>query len=160
MRQSLVSAAQAGQFTTVSESFHAFPIQGVSGILLVSESHLSIHTWPEHGYAAVDLFTCSETTPRALPCGPQSASHFNASLGWRCANGVAAEAEGGIWEAINVLVADMKAGGAMLTWLERGLPTAPSFHALPSGARGGAQARGDHFGLLGGLEGPNLRVEL
>jgi len=40
--------------------FHKFSPQGVSGVVVISESHLAIHTWPEFGYAAVDVFTCGE----------------------------------------------------------------------------------------------------
>ncbi len=40
--------------------FHKFSPQGVSGVVVISESHLAIHTWPEYGYAAVDVFTCGE----------------------------------------------------------------------------------------------------
>jgi len=43
--------------------FHRFAPQGVSGVVVVEESHLSIHTWPEAGYAAVDFFTCGECFP-------------------------------------------------------------------------------------------------
>lgn len=42
----------------VSSHFHRFSPQGVSGVVIIAESHLTIHTWPEHGYAAVDVFTC------------------------------------------------------------------------------------------------------
>lgn len=48
--------------TVVEEVFHHFAPHGVSGMVVIAESHLAIHTWPEHGYAAVDLFTCNETT--------------------------------------------------------------------------------------------------
>lgn len=41
-------------------AFHKFCPQGVSGVVIISESHLTIHTWPELGYAAVDIFTCGE----------------------------------------------------------------------------------------------------
>ena len=41
--------------------FHRYAPQGVSGVVVVAESHLSIHTWPEYGYAAVDFFTCGQT---------------------------------------------------------------------------------------------------
>lgn len=40
--------------------FHKFSPQGVSGVVVISESHLAIHTWPEIGYAAVDVFTCGD----------------------------------------------------------------------------------------------------
>jgi S-adenosylmethionine decarboxylase len=45
--------------TEIGRLFHKFSPQGVSGVILISESHFSIHTWPEHGYAAVDFFTCN-----------------------------------------------------------------------------------------------------
>ncbi len=41
-------------------AFHKFSPQGVSGVVIISESHLTIHTWPELGYAAVDVFTCGD----------------------------------------------------------------------------------------------------
>lgn len=41
-------------------AFHKFNPQGVSGVVIISESHLTIHTWPELGYAAVDVFTCGD----------------------------------------------------------------------------------------------------
>lgn len=59
----LVSAAIAAKATVVGRVFHRFSPQGVSGVVVVEESHLSIHTWPEYGYAAVDFFTCGECTP-------------------------------------------------------------------------------------------------
>ncbi|MEM2911796.1 MAG: adenosylmethionine decarboxylase [Candidatus Bathyarchaeia archaeon] len=44
----------------VSSSFHQFEPQGVSAIYLLTESHLSVHTWPEYGYMALDIFTCGD----------------------------------------------------------------------------------------------------
>jgi S-adenosylmethionine decarboxylase proenzyme len=55
----MISAAKKCRSTILKQSFHKFSPQGVSGILLIEESHLSIHTWPEIGYAAADIFTCS-----------------------------------------------------------------------------------------------------
>ena len=54
----LVEAVQAGGGTILDSFFHHFQPQGVTGVVLIAESHLTIHTWPEHGYAAVDLFSC------------------------------------------------------------------------------------------------------
>lgn len=54
------NAAVVSGATIVNTSFHKFEPQGVSGVVVISESHLSIHTWPEYGYAAIDLFTCGE----------------------------------------------------------------------------------------------------
>lgn len=56
------AAEQAGA-TVVRTVLHRFSPQGVSGVVLIEESHLSIHTWPESGYAAVDFFTCGDCTP-------------------------------------------------------------------------------------------------
>jgi S-adenosylmethionine decarboxylase proenzyme len=47
--------------TIMGESFHRFEPQGVSGVVVIAESHLSVHTWPEYGYAAIDVFTCGTT---------------------------------------------------------------------------------------------------
>lgn len=41
-------------------AFHKFSPQGISGVVVISESHLAVHTWPELGYAAVDVFTCGD----------------------------------------------------------------------------------------------------
>jgi len=46
--------------TFVSKSFHHFSPHGVSGVVVIAESHITIHSWPEHGYAAIDVFTCDE----------------------------------------------------------------------------------------------------
>lgn len=50
--------AVEGGATLVSSHFHRFSPQGVSGVVVIAESHVTVHTWPEHGYAAVDVFTC------------------------------------------------------------------------------------------------------
>jgi S-adenosylmethionine decarboxylase len=47
--------------TIVNSVFHAFNPHGISGVVVIAESHLTIHTWPEYGYAAVDVFTCGDT---------------------------------------------------------------------------------------------------
>ena len=54
----LVEAARLCKATVISSEFHQFQPHGVSGVVIISESHLAIHTWPERGYAAVDVFTC------------------------------------------------------------------------------------------------------
>jgi S-adenosylmethionine decarboxylase proenzyme len=53
-------AALAMNATIVTATFHHFSPLGVSGVVVIQESHLTIHTWPEHGYAAIDIFTCGE----------------------------------------------------------------------------------------------------
>jgi S-adenosylmethionine decarboxylase len=54
-------AAEESKATIVAESFHEFQPYGVSGAVIIQESHYTIHTWPEHRYAAVDLFYCGGT---------------------------------------------------------------------------------------------------
>ncbi|TYB32739.1 MAG: S-adenosylmethionine decarboxylase proenzyme [Flexistipes sinusarabici] len=55
------NAADMSGATVVDSTFHTFSPYGVSGVVVIAESHLTIHTWPEYGYAAVDLFTCGDT---------------------------------------------------------------------------------------------------
>ncbi len=60
LRALFLKTATELKCTLVKECFHRYAPQGVSGVLVIAESHLSVHTWPEHGYAAVDLFTCAD----------------------------------------------------------------------------------------------------
>jgi len=59
--EAMVDACVAAQATVVAHTFHTFSPFGVSGVVVIAESHVAIHTWPEYGYAAVDIFTCGET---------------------------------------------------------------------------------------------------
>ena len=59
--KAMVEACEIGKATVVSHTFHSFSPFGVSGVVVIAESHVAIHTWPEYGYAAVDIFTCGET---------------------------------------------------------------------------------------------------
>ncbi len=63
------AATKAGA-TVISSTFHHFNPHGVSGVVVIAESHLAIHTWPEYGYAALDLFTCGDE------CNPWEAFKF------------------------------------------------------------------------------------
>lgn len=65
VREALLGAARAMNATPLAEAFHRFSPQGVSGVVLIAESHLSCHTWPEAGYVAVDIYTCGEIHSRA-----------------------------------------------------------------------------------------------
>ena len=59
LKTALVAAAQAAEATILTEHFHTFSgAGGVTGVLLLAESHISIHTWPEHRFAAIDAFIC------------------------------------------------------------------------------------------------------
>ena len=61
----LRQAALAAGATILHGHFHSFgPQQGVTGVLLLAESHISIHTWPEYGFAAADIFMCGDAQPQ------------------------------------------------------------------------------------------------
>lgn len=66
--QTLREAAVAASATILDVSVHAFPKQGVTAFILLAESHISFHSWPEHGYAAIDVFTCGDTTEPEKAC--------------------------------------------------------------------------------------------
>lgn len=57
----LTEAVRRSGATIVKSVFHRYAPQGVSGVVVIAESHMSIHTWPEYNYAAVDFFTCGQT---------------------------------------------------------------------------------------------------
>ena len=57
----MTEAAEVAGATIVQKNFHHFSPYGVSGVVVIAESHLAIHTWPEYGYAAIDLFTCGDS---------------------------------------------------------------------------------------------------
>jgi S-adenosylmethionine decarboxylase len=63
IKELMEQAALAAKTRVVASVFHPFEPQGVSGVVVIEESHLSIHTWPEHGYAAVDFYTCGKGDP-------------------------------------------------------------------------------------------------
>jgi S-adenosylmethionine decarboxylase len=56
----MLQAARQANMTIVESVFHHFNPHGVSGAVIIAESHITIHTWPEYRYAAVDLFTCGD----------------------------------------------------------------------------------------------------
>ena len=58
LRELLVEAARRAGGKIIGVLFHKFEPQGVTGVVAIAESHISIHTWPEFGYAAIDIFTC------------------------------------------------------------------------------------------------------
>jgi len=58
LEETMLEAARLAKATIIKSHFHKFAPQGVSGVVIIAESHFNIHTWPEYGYAAIDLFTC------------------------------------------------------------------------------------------------------
>lgn len=61
IENSLIQATKASKATIISHNFHKFSPYGVSGVVVIAESHVAIHTWPEYNYCAVDIFTCGDT---------------------------------------------------------------------------------------------------
>ena len=59
----LKEAAKLVGATIVDTTFHHFSPYGVSGVVVIAESHITIHTWPEYDYAAIDVFTCDDSIP-------------------------------------------------------------------------------------------------
>ncbi len=64
IRAHMLKAADEIGATVVGDTFHKFSPQGVSGSVVIAESHLSIHTWPENGYVSMDIYTCGGLDPR------------------------------------------------------------------------------------------------
>jgi S-adenosylmethionine decarboxylase len=79
LRDTITAAAKRAGATLLNLITHRFEPQGVTGLALLAESHISIHTWPESGYAAVDVFTCGDHTMPERACavlaGELAASH-------------------------------------------------------------------------------------
>ena len=70
IKERMLEAASRCGATVLESSFHYFSPHGVSGVVVIAESHLAIHTWPEYQYAAVDIFTCGTTVD------PWAAFHY------------------------------------------------------------------------------------
>ena len=68
LRTAITNAAKRAGATLLNLITHRFEPQGVTGLALLAESHISIHTWPENGYAAVDVFTCGDHTMPVEAC--------------------------------------------------------------------------------------------
>lgn len=61
LETAMCEAVRLSGATIVETVFHRYNPQGISGVVVIAESHMSLHTWPEYGYAAVDFFTCGDT---------------------------------------------------------------------------------------------------
>jgi len=68
VKDALRKAVDEGFATLLHEVSHHFHPQGVTALALIAESHVAIHTWPEHGYAAVDVFTCGDRADAEKAC--------------------------------------------------------------------------------------------
>ncbi|MEK6581559.1 MAG: adenosylmethionine decarboxylase [Nitrospirota bacterium] len=89
VKNAMVSAAKKARATIIDVSFHEFSPFGISGMVVIAESHLSIHTWPEYGYAALDIFTCGDIIK------PEVAAQFLIEK-FRCKNPSVVEMKRGI----------------------------------------------------------------
>jgi len=68
VRNAMLTAARESGATILGDKFHKFSPQGVTGVIAIAESHLTVHTWPEYGFAAADVFTCGSN------CDPHAAA--------------------------------------------------------------------------------------
>ncbi len=68
IENAMVDAAKTSGATLINTTFHHFSPYGVSGVIVIQESHLAIHTWPEYGYASVDIFTCGDQVNPWVSC--------------------------------------------------------------------------------------------
>ncbi|HEU5079505.1 MAG TPA: adenosylmethionine decarboxylase [Opitutaceae bacterium] len=66
LRAAMLAGIRAAGGTIVTDTFHTFSPHGVSGVVVIAESHVTIHTWPEHNYAAVDVFSCGVKLKHAV----------------------------------------------------------------------------------------------
>ncbi len=74
LRPLALEAVRSAGGTIVTDIFHGFSPHGVSGVIVIAESHVAIHTWPERGFAAVDVFSCSpKLDQEAIECAFASA---------------------------------------------------------------------------------------
>lgn len=89
VRDIMLGAARACRATIIDSAFHEFSPFGVSGVVVIAESHLSIHTWPEYRYAAVDIFTCGDVIK------PEEAVDYIGSR-FRCKNPSVVEMKRGV----------------------------------------------------------------
>ena len=68
IEKTMLQAALEAKATIVQQYFHQFSPYGVSGTVVIAESHINIHTWPEHDFAAIDIFTCSTDMNEEAAC--------------------------------------------------------------------------------------------
>ena len=108
----MVRAAKAAGLTVIGQHFHSFSPHGVTGVVVLAESHISIHTWPELGFGALDLFACGQGHTRAS----------EADLRTHGGGAVCAEGESGPWRAVRQIERALLADCAQtdMQQLERG----------------------------------------
>ena len=118
MEKVFLHAAEVSGAHVVNSVFHSFEPQGVSGVVVISESHFAVHAWPEHDYAAVDLFTCGDGVDfdravKAIGAGMKSGYWIISSLVNRGILG-----ENGV-ERLVPIVENDSSHGLQLSWKAR-----------------------------------------
>lgn len=68
VKKLIFKSAKEANLTVVNSQFHKFNPIGISGVLILAESHLTIHTWPEYNYIAIDIFTCGQNINPSKAC--------------------------------------------------------------------------------------------
>lgn len=119
MEEVFLHAASVSGAHVVNSNFHSFEPQGVSGVLVISESHFAVHAWPEHDYAAVDIFTCGsgvdfDVAVQALAAGMRSGQWIVSSMVNR---GILHDS--GQLERLVPVVENGSSYGLQLSWKER-----------------------------------------
>jgi S-adenosylmethionine decarboxylase len=102
----MIEATNLSGANILKHFFHQFNPQGISGIIVIAESHFAIHTWPEHGYAAVDLFSCAEFNYKAALNHIRiniGAGYHSVSLARRGVISTAGEPQPCEWSNIDIL---------------------------------------------------------
>jgi len=66
IKKNMIKAGKIGELSIIKKCFHQFKPYGVSGVLVLKESHFTIHTWYEHNYASVDLYLCDQSVDVAI----------------------------------------------------------------------------------------------
>lgn len=105
VRTAMVEAARRAEATVIDAVFHEFNPFGISGVVVIAESHLSIHTWPEYRYAAVDIFSCGDTLKPA-----EAANYLVEQFG--AARASCVEVKRGVFPGAAALANKVKEGAA------------------------------------------------
>lgn len=134
----LLKAAKDSNATIISSSFHQFSPQGVSGVVIIAESHFTIHAWPEHAYAAVDIFTCGHSIDLDLAVASMKASFESGRVE------ISSDLNRGVFNGH--AGTPLKGGGLPISWKQAHEKVRPDgFHAsldIRSDIKGGTPGQG------------------
>lgn len=119
MEEIFLEAARESGAHVVNSNFHSFEPQGVSGVVVISESHFAVHAWPEHDYAAVDLFTCGSGVD--FDIAVETLAHLMHSGHWIISSLVnrGIIRESGQLERLVPVIENSRCSGLQLSWKER-----------------------------------------